>query len=180
MSENYTPYYQFRPQCGQKYQDVHEPTTYYRCTSCDFQIYNNLNATASALIMRNDHQEILLVQRAYEPKKGYWDIAGGFCDPHEHPEETVHREVKEELGIEISVEKLWGIYAPTAYEFQNIVHQNCDIFYLAHITAGEPQPADDVAAYQWFPLSELPSLDSIAFSSAQKALPELQKAFLHA
>lgn len=142
------------------------------CPQCDFQHFTNLATTGSALITRAQRTEILLVRRARDPKKGTWDIAGGFCEPHEHPEETVKREVKEELSIEIQIEKLWGIYSPTEYIYQGRKNMNCDIFYLATIISGEPTPNDDVDAYQWFSVNALPPESQLSFDSAKTALKE--------
>ena len=123
--------------------------------------------------MRKDHQEILLVQRAHEPQKGFWDIPGGFCNPTEHPQETLHREVMEELGITVDIEKLWNVYAPIPYLYQNTIRYNCDVFYLATLRSGTPTPADDVAGFQWFALSDVPPRNLLAFESGKKALEEL-------
>ncbi len=43
---------------------------------------------------------ILLIQRNNEPFKGEWALPGGFLDMDETLEECVHREVKEETGLE--------------------------------------------------------------------------------
>ncbi len=90
----------------------------------------------------------------------------------------MHREIKEELGITVKTEKLWNVYAPVFYTYQNQKAANCDIFYLVEHVSGTPQPADDVADFQWFPLSMAP-VDEMAFSSGQKALQELQDVYLH-
>lgn len=178
MTTSYPTNYQFCPMCGQAYTQKNLPLFEYHCSQCNYRVFENLNATGSGLIMRENHQEILLVQRAIEPHKGMWDIPGGFCNPNEHPSETVQRELQEELGVRVEFEKLWGVYAPVAYLFQNRTQYNCDIFYLGYIVSGEPQPADDVADFKWFKLSNIPDTSKIAFSSAQKALQELQENFL--
>lgn len=180
MSENYPTQYQFCPMCGTAYSTPNDALFEYVCHHCGYRVFENLIATGSGLIMRNDHQEILLVERAVDPQKGLWDTPGGFSDPNEHPQATAQRELQEELGVKIEIEKLWGIYAPTPYKFQNHVQHNCDIFYLAHIIEGEPRPADDVASFQWFSLNNLPNEKEIAFPSIQKALQELKETFLHA
>lgn len=180
MPENYPAQYQFCPMCGETYRDILSPTSVYVCQHCQYQVYDNLNATGSAIIMRNTYQEVLLVKRALDPQKGLWDVVGGFSDPTEHPEDTVHREVEEELGVKIEIEKLWGIYAPVEYPYQGYTRYNCDLFYLAHITEGEPHAADDAEEYRWFSLNKIPPQEEIAFTSAQKALQEIQETFSNA
>lgn len=53
---------------------------------------------------------LLLLRRAIEPWRGTWDIPGGFCEPAEHPAETVVREIREETGLEVTVTGLLGIW----------------------------------------------------------------------
>lgn len=56
---------------------------------------------------------LLLVRRAIAPWSGCWDIPGGFCEPDEHPEATVIREVREEVGLEVRVTGFLGIWMDT-------------------------------------------------------------------
>ncbi|MBJ7334934.1 MAG: hypothetical protein JHD05_10030, partial [Thermoleophilia bacterium] len=42
--------------------------------------------------------------------------------------------------------------------------------FVAHITAGQPVPADDVVELQWFGLDGLPERELLAFRSTSEAL----------
>lgn len=170
--------FQFCPMCGHAYETQHiESRLSYHCTHCDFTLFDNLHATASALILNQDNSQLLLVKRAFEPQKGMWDIPGGFCEPTEHPEQAVHREVKEELGATITVRQLWNIYAPVEYEYKGRLGANCDIFYEAELTSDTITPMDDVADYQWFDVNSLPSPDEMAFISGKKAVQEIERKY---
>jgi len=55
--------------------------------------------------------KILLVKRAIYPFSGYWVLPGGHVDYGERVEEALKREMKEELGIEVKIKKLIGVYS---------------------------------------------------------------------
>src|SRR5437868_5111404 len=70
------------------------------CSHCGFHAY--LNPTpCNGLILYNTNQEILLVKRSANPYKNYWDLPGGFIELNETLEQSIEREIKEELGIEL-------------------------------------------------------------------------------
>lgn len=41
---------------------------------------------------------------------GHWGFFGGHCDPGEHPDDAIHRELMEELGYRTSTIKLFNLY----------------------------------------------------------------------
>ena len=57
------------------------------------------NAASVALIRGN---EVLLIQRAFDPLKGLWTYPGGRREPGETIEETAIREIREEIGLGVS------------------------------------------------------------------------------
>ncbi|MEM0171547.1 MAG: nucleotide sugar dehydrogenase [Thermoproteota archaeon] len=56
-------------------------------------------------------EKILLVKRRNEPFSGFWSLPGGFVEYGETVEEAVKREVKEETGLIVELEKLVGVYS---------------------------------------------------------------------
>jgi mutator protein MutT len=56
--------------------------------------------TAGALIF-NDAGEVLLLKHRFRPGSG-WGIPGGFLESGEQPEEAVRRELREEVGLEVT------------------------------------------------------------------------------
>ena len=74
--------------------------------------------------------EILLTKRNQEPAKGKLDLAGGFTDPRESAEFTCLRELKEELDIEIDIEKLRFLMSlPNIYHYKGIDYNTLDLFF---------------------------------------------------
>jgi 8-oxo-dGTP diphosphatase len=62
------------------------------------------------IILLNDEQQVLLHLRDDKPEIPYpnmWGLPGGHIDEQETPEECILREVKEELGLELSKVQLF-------------------------------------------------------------------------
>ncbi len=119
-------------------------------------------------------QELLLVERAIEPQKGHWDLPGGFIEYNESLEQGLARELKEELNLDIQPEQFnyFGSFA-NQYCYQNVLYHTCDSFFI-YCPSSKPalEAKDDIASWQWHPLSRLP-LDKVAFSSVLQGLKKL-------
>lgn len=110
---------------------------------------------AQGLIVDINTKKVLMAHRPLGKKKPLmWEYPGGKLDPGETPEETIIRELKEELDIDVKINKL--IYRGLSY-FQ----ENTDT-YLYAITewTGEPKPlvaselrwVDPSYAIDWLPI----------------------------
>ena len=80
-------------------------------------------------VIYNDKNEVLLIQKARGPYKGQLDLPGGGIEYGETAEETLKREIKEEVGLTIKSNKLKRIIT-------NYVNWNIDENYqeeLQHI-----------------------------------------------
>ena len=64
----------------------------------------------------DDHNRVLLQKRT---DKDCWSFPGGVMDLDESFAETAVREVKEETGLEVTVQELIGIYSKYSDEYQN-------------------------------------------------------------
>ncbi|MFM9448278.1 NUDIX domain-containing protein [Streptomyces acidiscabies] len=58
---------------------------------------------AADVLLRDMGGRVLLVNPTYKPG---WDLPGGMAEANEPPEETVVRELREELGLEVAVRGL--------------------------------------------------------------------------
>lgn len=54
--------------------------------------------------------EILLLERNHPPFEGQWVLPGGLVEPDETAREACVREVREEVGIDVTVEEFVGLY----------------------------------------------------------------------
>ncbi|GIW62727.1 MAG: hypothetical protein KatS3mg090_0553 [Patescibacteria group bacterium] len=84
--------FKYCPICGNKLQK--KDLGVLQCVSCSFRLYPNPKPT-TAIMIRNEKGEILLVERAVEPKKGLLDLLGGFIEYDETAEESACREISE-------------------------------------------------------------------------------------
>ncbi len=107
-----------------------------------------------ALVCRGDH--ILLVQRANPPQMGRWSLPGGRVEPGETLVDAVVREVMEETGVAIEVDRFLE-----AVERISDTHHFVILDYVAHPVdaAAEPVAATDAAAARWVGREELRTLD---------------------
>src|SRR5205823_12344088 len=53
---------------------------------------------------------VLMVKAVRGFSEGYWNIPGGFMDYGEGPETGVKREAEEEIGADVSLDRLLNIY----------------------------------------------------------------------
>lgn len=111
------------------------------------------NAPCSAVIITRDDGEVLLGRRAEEPWGGCWELPGGFTDLGEHPATTAVREVREELGLEVRLDSLFGIYLhPSPYPGDRTWRQ-VTVFVARVIgdPAAEPDlDCSEVSDWGWF------------------------------
>jgi ADP-ribose pyrophosphatase YjhB (NUDIX family) len=112
------------------------------------------------LLVRNGR--VLIGRRKIEPRKGYWDLPGGFLEEGEAPLDGLRREFREETGLHIEpVEWVGAFVDPYDATF---------VLGLTWIVEadGDPAPADDVEELAWFGPEELP--EEMAFPSQNEVL----------
>jgi mutator protein MutT len=108
----------------------------------------NCVEVSAALIFQNGR--LLITQRpAKSHLGGLWEFPGGKREAGETFEQCLVREIREELGVEITTGKL---FAEVAHDYpEKSVRLK---FFLCRLLAGEPQPID-CAAVKWVTPPEL-------------------------
>lgn len=137
------------------------------CKACGFHFYLSPSPT-NGVILLNEKDEILLVRRKIEPKKGFWDFPGGFIEFGESIEVSVKREIKEELGINLKNIKYF-ISIPDIYTYKGYIYNTICSIFVAKIDNEKLNPADDISAVMAFKKNKIP-FDRIAFKGVEKAL----------
>jgi 8-oxo-dGTP diphosphatase len=102
---------------------------------------------------------IVLIERANPPYG--WAIPGGFVDVGEIVEQAAVREAMEEVGLEVNLLALLGIYSDPVRDSRG---HTVTAVYVAE-ASGMPVAADDAKNCGVFNLNELP--EPLAFDHAQ-------------
>jgi ADP-ribose pyrophosphatase YjhB (NUDIX family) len=112
---------------------------------------------------------VLLVQ---ERSDGGWTMPGGWGDVGEIPSEMVAREVWEESGYKVRVEKLVGVYdANRIPGFRMEFYHAYKLIFLCTITGGEARPSNETSAVDFFDLEHLPPLSN--YRTSRQMLEEV-------
>jgi len=110
--------------------------------------------TVDAIIKTND-DKVVLVKRKNPPYKGWWALPGGIVEYGETVEEAVKREVKEETGLEVEIEKLVNVYSDPNRDPRGHFISIC---FLCRRVGGTLEAATDAAEVSVFPLKEVRNL----------------------
>lgn len=117
-----------------------------------------LRVGCSAIIF-DASDRILLTRRT---DNGRWCLPGGGMDSGESASEAIIREVWEETGLQVEVDRLAGIYTTPhrivryadGNEFQFVA-----MSFVAHIIGGELGLSDETTAFGYFSLAEMAGMD---------------------
>lgn len=103
-----------------------------------------------AAILEKEDKILIAKKREGKPLAGYWEFPGGKIESDETPEDALVRELKEEMEIEIEVNKYVG---ESIYDYGNnkIVSLKG---YTAKIKSGEIKLTDH-DEYKWVTLEEI-------------------------
>ena len=137
-----------------------ENTNRFFCTDCDRMEFIDPKVVTGVLFTINS--EVVLVQRNLEPQRGKWTFPAGFVDRGEKVENAAIREVFEETGFIVELDKLVGVYSQ---EDDPIIL----IVFSGHIVGGERTDNSEVQSIQTFPLDKLPVL---AFDRDRKIIQD--------
>ena len=138
--------HQFCGRCGKASTD-HAQDRAKHCGNCGLISYPRLSPSIIVLITRGD--EMLLARNVGWPN-GMYSTLAGFVEPGESIEQTVHREVMEEVNIQVKNLKYFG---SQSWPFPNSLM----LGFHAEYEAGEIVcQAEEIADAQWFTADSLP------------------------
>ncbi len=106
---------------------------------------SSFTVSAAAIIL-NEKNEVLLLNHVLRPFSG-WGIPGGFIEKGEQAEDAIRREIREEIGIEISRLQLYTI---------RTIGSHLEILFFA-VPNGAPKICSaEIMELRWHGRDELP------------------------
>lgn len=156
------------PQCGRE-MAIKEQSGRPRqtCPRCGYVHYHNPVPGVGVIVEMDGG--VVLVKRRFEPRAGWWCLPAGFLEADESAEEGAVRECKEETGLNVVLDEIFGVYSfPEGMQRSGLV-----IFYTAHVVSGELRAGDDAEEVRVFPLDGPP--DNVAFRTHRQVLARLRQ-----
>lgn len=126
------------------------------CNNCNTIHYQNPNVVVGCLPVWED--KVLLCRRAIEPRKGFWNVPGGYLENGETVEDGATREVYEEACIQVKIKGLLTIFSIPQI---NQVYMH----FLADLPDLNFSPGEESLEVSLFKEEDIP-WNEIAFSSS--------------
>lgn len=103
----------------------------------------------AASVIYDSEKRVLLVKHSYG--KNNWDLPGGKSEDNESAQETAKREALEEIGVDISIGGLTGVYYDPKFDMHHFV-------FLSSIDNNQiPKPSSpEILECGFFSMDELP------------------------
>jgi NAD+ diphosphatase len=140
--------HQYCGQCGTA-TNIHDEENALHCEPCQLFYYPRISPCMMCLVVKDDY--CLLAQHE-KHRDGFYSTLAGFVEAGETVEQTVHREVAEEVGLKIS---RLHYFSSQAWPFP---HQLM-IGYFAQYESGDIRIDDDeIVDAQWFHYNQLPDI----------------------
>jgi len=157
------PEYRFCPRCGSplalRILRAADPPRL-ACQACGFVFFIDPKVATGAVF--NLDGGVLLVRRAIEPSYGKWVFPGGYVDRGESLEGAAIREVKEECGLDVCLNRLLGVYS---YAGNPVIL----IVYVGEVMGGAIQVDDEGLEARCFSPQEIP-WNHLAFPATGEVL----------
>ncbi|MGD1344279.1 NUDIX hydrolase [Mycobacterium seoulense] len=111
------------------------------------------HSVSVAGIVVGDDDRVLVIKR---DDNGHWEAPGGVLELDESFEAGVRREVLEETGLEVTVERLTGVY-------KNLTHGIVALVYRCRPAGGKPHATEEAREIRWMTKEDVESAMEPAF-----------------
>jgi ADP-ribose pyrophosphatase YjhB (NUDIX family) len=119
------------------------------CPSCGHVHFEDPKVAVGVVVSLDGG--IVLGKRAHEPELGAWSFPSGFVDAGEVLEDAARREVREETGLEVRLDRLIGVYS---LQGERVVF----VAYAGTAVGGRLEAGEECFEVGTFPPEKLPEL----------------------
>ena len=128
------------------------PTEQVKGLFCNEIGYQTPKIDTRAAIFKDN--KILLVHE----NNGTWALPGGWCDVNVSVAENAMKEVKEEAGLDVIVEKIIAVQDRAKHNLPLYAYGVCKIFMLCKVLGGNFEPNIETVGFDYFEEDNLPNL----------------------
>ena len=121
---------------------------------------NPTHLVSVAALVTNDNGQILLVK---SPWRG-WEYPGGLIEPGETFQEALHREIREEAGVEVEITGFVGIC-------KNVEKDIVNIDFTARYVSGELTTSEESTEVIWATPEQ--AMEMVTFPLTKKRLANM-------
>lgn len=107
------------------------------------------------IIVFNENHELLMVQ---ERDDGLYCVPGGWCDVFESAQENAIKEVKQETGLEVKIDRLLGVFMRDRHKPKASMVSEYGLYFSAHVVGGVLQHNHETLSVAYYDLNNLPVL----------------------
>jgi 8-oxo-dGTP diphosphatase len=111
------------------------------------------SVSVAGIVVRDDDR-VLVIRR---DDNGHWEAPGGVLELNESFEDGVRREILEETGLKVSVQRLTGVY-------KNLTHGIVALVYRCHPAEGDAHSTVEAREVRWMTRAEVQSALNPAFA----------------
>ena len=135
------------------------------CSRCGFVLWHDPKVV-TLVDVETEVGDVVVGRRGIEPGYGLWCLPGGYVNDDEHPADSALRECREEIGVDVDITGLLGVYHIRKVGAPSMV----GIGYRARLRPGQrPAAGEEMLEVAAFPGDRLPEL---AFTSHREAMSD--------
>lgn len=103
------------------------------------------------VVITDEQDRVLLIRRGHEPFREVWSLPGGKVDAGETVEQAAVREVKEEVGVDVELTSLVGVYSEPGRDPRG---SYISIVWRGSILRGSPTATEEAREFRWLARGE--------------------------